>query len=303
MRLWVLSHLESSPGNRLMVDAATRAGHDVRLVAPGTLSLQVRGGDLTPRLSLTSAEGSLALPEVVFPRMGGSAPHHTYDALHQLEEAEVLTINRSAGLELARDKVRSFQRLAVAGLPLPATLVLGRGAILEPQALEFLGPPPWIVKLPRSTQGLGVARVDSLTSLRTVVDMLRALDQRVLVQHYVREASGMDIRVLVVGGEAVAAMRRQSSSSDEFRSNLHQGGSAEAVGIPPRVEAVAVAAAQALGLDVAGVDLLPSKPGPIVAEVNGSPGLAGLQEATGQDLASIIVAYLETRHAARTPTG
>lgn len=290
MRLWVLSHLKHSPGNRLIIDAAERAGHEVELVSPASLTLQIRGGgEHSP--TLAGPGGPLRLPELVFTRMGGSAPEHTSDALRQLEAAGVPTTNSAASLELARDKVRSFQRLAVAGLPLPATIVLGRDAPVDLNSLEMLGPPPWIVKLPRSTQGLGVVIVDSLPSLRSVVDMMRSLDQRVLVQHYVRESRGMDIRVLVVGGEAIAAMRRVAVG-DEIRSNLHQGGRAEAVAITPLLEKTALAAAGALGLEVSGVDLLPSKNGPVVAEVNGSPGLAGLQEATGEDLAAQILEFL-----------
>lgn len=294
MKLWILSHLKTSPGNRLVIDAATRAGHDVELVAPAALALEIRGGP-EKRLTVIGPYGALPLPDMVFTRMGGSAPEHTFDALRQLEEAGIPAVNSATALEFARDKVRSFQRLAVAGLPLPATVVLGREAPVDAAGLEVLGPPPWIVKLPRSSQGMGVACVDSLASLRSVADMLRALDQRVLVQHYVREASGMDIRVLVVGGEAIAAMRREASGDDEIRSNLHRGGTAEEIGIPPDLEAIAVKAASALGLDVAGVDLLPSKHGPVVAEVNGSPGLAGLEDATGRDLAGLVVEYLASR--------
>lgn len=229
--------------------------------------------------------------------MGGSAPPAGFDAVHQLEAMGVPVVSRVAAVQGARDKIRSAQLLARAGLPLPATAVVGHGLPDLERLVEPLGPPPWIVKLPEGAQGMGVARVDSLPSLRTVVDMLQSLGQRLLVQHYVREASGLDIRVLVVGGQALAAMRRQSAG-DEIRSNLHRGGTAEGLALTPQLTEIAVRAAEALGLDVAGVDMLPSRNGPVVAEVNGSPGLEGLEQATGVDLASEVVAYLERRNAA-----
>jgi ribosomal protein S6--L-glutamate ligase len=291
MKLWILSHLKGSPGNRRVLEAAREAGHAARLVDPAELSLEVRGGP-EPGLALRRDGRPIERPELVFTRLGGSAPGHALDTLLHLKEGGVPCVNRWEALLRARDKVVSFQLLAQAGIPLPTTVVLGAKVAALEEAVEPLGPAPWIVKLPRSTQGLGVARVDSLESLRSVVDMLRSLGQRVLVQHYVRESSGMDIRVLVVGGRAVAAMRRQAPAG-EVRSNLHRGGSAEEVGLTPFLADTATAAAAALGLDVAGVDLLPAEGGPVVAEVNASPGLQGLEEATGRDLAAQVVAHLD----------
>jgi len=291
VRLWLLSHLEGSPGNALVEAAAGRAGLDVRRVDPRRLDLTLAPG----RPPTIAEEGrAVALPDAVFTRMGSSAPTPAFVALRQLEAAGVPCVNASAPLEVARDKARSFQALAAAGVPLPATVVLSAGGRLGEALLEPLGPPPWIVKLPVSTQGLGVARVDSLPSLRTVVDVLRGLAQQVLVQRYVAEAAGTDVRVLVVDGRAVAAMRRRAQG-DEVRSNLHRGGKAEAVEPTGELARIAAAAAGALGLRVAGVDLLPADEGPLVIEVNGSPGLEGLEKATGRDLATEVLAPVQNQ--------
>lgn len=287
MRLWLLSHLQDSPGNALVLDAARRAGHDVELVDPSRLQLELPP---TPAGALYGADGPLTLPERVFTRMGSSAPPMAHDVLHQLETAGVRCVNQAGPLSISRDKARTFQVLAQAGVPLPQTIVLGRRTPLD-SALARLGPPPWILKLPVGTQGVGVSRVDSPESLRTVVDMLHGLEQRVLLQRYVEESAGTDIRVLVVGGQALAAMRRRARPG-EVRSNLHQGGAGEGVALLPEWSRVAESAASAVGLEVAGVDLLPSRDGPVVCEVNGSPGLEGLQRATGEDLATRVIEFV-----------
>jgi ribosomal protein S6--L-glutamate ligase len=292
VRLWILSHLVDSPGNRLVEEAARRAGHEPRLVHPGRLSIQIPARPGEPPVLLTE-RGACGLPDLVFTRMGSSAPADAFDVLRQLEAASLPCVNSSASLEVSRDKVRTFQVLARVGVAIPRTVVIGGEAPLE-QVVEPLGPAPWIVKLPVSTQGVGVARADSIESLRSTIDMLRGLGQRVVVQHYVREASGTDVRVLVVGGRAIAAMRRRARSG-EVRSNLHRGGTSEEVDLTPAVSSLAEEAARVVGLQVAGVDLLPSGEGPVVCEVNGSPGLEGLEHATRRDLSAEVVSFLESR--------
>ena len=285
MKLWLLSHLKSSPGNRLMEEAAYRAGHDMRLVHP--LQLSIEFGE---RHTLFGGNSVSELPDRVFTRMGSSAPLEAFDALRQLELHSIPCINSSASLEVCRDKARSLQVLAAAGVPIPRTVVVGREAPLQ-SCLPRIGSPPWILKLSVGTQGTGVARVDSVASLRTMVDLLRGLGERVLVQQFVAEAKGTDVRVLVVGGQAVAAMQRRAKG-DEIRSNLHLGGTSEGIALTPTMTRVAEKAAKAVGLDVAGVDLLPSKDGPVVCEINGSPGLEGLAAATGRDLAGELLSFL-----------
>ncbi|MGE0707191.1 MAG: RimK family alpha-L-glutamate ligase [Planctomycetota bacterium] len=289
MRVWLLSHLVRSPGNRLMLEAAARLGVDMTLVEPGALSLRIGGAGLPP-LGLYDQHGPLELPARVLTRMGSSSPQRGFEVLRHLEAAGVPCINRAESLALARDKVLTFQRLACAGVPLPPTVVVGQQAPLE-TLLAPLGPPPWVVKLPVAAQGQGVALAESLPALRALLDLMEGLKQRALVQHFVREAGGVDIRVLVVEGQAVAAMRRKAGPG-EFRSNLHRGGAAEEVGIFPALAEVAERAARALDLTVAGVDLLPGGETPVVAEVNGSPGLEGLQAATSRDLAAELLTRL-----------
>lgn len=299
MRLWLLSHLEASPGNQRFLEAAREAGHEVRRIVPAELGLLLAPAGGGERLRFLLRGLPLEPPDAVFTRLGGSAPDGAFDALRQLEEAGIPCVNPPGALALARDKIATSQRLAAAGVPHPPTAVLGPKSDGVEAAVDFLGPPPWILKLPRSTQGLGVVRVDSLASLRSVLDMLQHLGQRVLLQQYVREAAGMDIRVLVVGNDALAAMHRRAVAGDEIRSNLHRGGVAEPIALSESLAELAVRSSRALGLSVCGVDLLPGRDGPVVAEVNGSPGLEGLERATGLDLAACIVSALPTLFASR----
>ncbi len=282
-----MSHLQGSPGNALVQGAARRAGHEARLVDPSHLSVSLDRGGLT----LLDGDAPAVLPDLVFTRLGSSAPEEALDTLDALTRAGVPCVNEAGALRQTRDKARAFVALAAAGLPLPGTILLGRDTSAK-AAAERLGPPPWVVKLPHGTQGMAVTQVGSLPALRSLVDMLRGLGQRLVLQQLVQEARGVDVRVLVLGGKAVAAMRR-TAQGDEWRSNLHRGGAAGPEPLTPELTAVAERSAAALGLRVAGVDLLPTSSGPLVCEVNGSPGLEGLQQATGRDLAAELVRELE----------
>jgi len=230
------------------------------------------------------------LPDLVFTRMGAACPAAGLHVLLQLKAAGVPVINDPSALWLARDKVRCALVLACAGLPLPKTLVPGRHVGPDAVAAE-LGPPPWVIKRPEGSKGEAVYLV------RTAVDLsahLSNAETPLVVQRFVAEASGTDLRVLVIGGRAVAAMRRRSSDGD-FRSNLHLGGTAEAVALEPELAQLAERATETLGLDVAGVDLVESSAGLLVIEVNGSPGLRGIEDATGLDLSAGVIALLEER--------
>lgn len=286
---WLLSHLQASPGNAAVLAAAAERGLALELVAPAELAIAL--SDDGPRLFLRGDERRP--PAFAFTRMGASAPPDGLAALRQLELLGAPCINAAAAILTARDKARSFQALAAAGLPLPATLLLGRGAPAE-LAERSLGPAPWIVKLPLGAQGAGVMIAESLRSLRSIIDTLRGLEQRLIVQRFIAEAAGSDVRVLVIGGRARAAMRRRSQS-DDFRSNLHRGGSAEAVAIDGALAAIAEGATAALGLEVAGVDLLESAAGPVIIEVNASPGLEGIEKAHGGGLALALIDWLAER--------
>lgn len=261
MKIWLFSQLEGSPGDRLFTQEATARGHEVRPVRPLALHAQ-----------LTGTCGNDA-PALVFARTGSAAPSVALDILRMWELQGLRCINSSPALRLARDKARCYLELHHRGVPIPRTVLLGREAPLE-EALEPLSGPPWILKLPVSTKGRAVILVESMASLRSVVSTLQDLSGRLLLQEFVAESRGTDIRVLVLGGRAAAAARR-TAGGGEFRSNVDLGGTAEPCILTDEVRRVAEAAALATGLEVAGVDLLESSRGPLVVEVNGSPGLQG----------------------------
>lgn len=287
MHVWVLSQLVGSPGTERFLRAADRAGHTTELLHPLDLGFRL-GGAAGSGVILRGADA--ALPDVVFTRMGAASPQAGLHVLLQLEALGLPVVNAAMALWRARDKVRSFQVLAQAGVPTPASLVLGRA--LDAAALEAaLGAPPWVVKAPEGTKGEAVFLVEDAAGLAAL-----PADPAVpyFVQRFVPEARGADLRVFVIDGVARAAMRRTAADGD-FRANLAQGGRAEREPLTPELAAVAEAATRAHGLDVAGVDVLPAEGGPLVIEVNGSPGFAGIEDATGLDLAGEVVALLAAR--------
>jgi ribosomal protein S6--L-glutamate ligase len=214
--------------------------------------------------------------------------------VRQFEMMGVYSLNESVAIARARDKLRALQLLSRHGIGLPVT-----GFASSPgdtnDLLSLVGGAPVVVKLLSGTQGRGVVLAETRKAADSVIDAFRGLEADFLVQHFVKEAAGSDIRCFVIGRKVVAAMQRQGAEG-EFRSNLHRGGSAVAVKITPQERAVAVRAARIVGLNVAGVDILRSDTGPLVIEVNSSPGLKGIEEATGVDIASLIVEYIE-KHA------
>jgi ribosomal protein S6--L-glutamate ligase len=288
MRLWVLSQLVGSPGTQRFLDAAIARGHAARLLHPldPDLALGQRGG-------LRLAGEAVELPDLAFTRMGAASPAAGLNLLLQLEALGVPVVNSPLALWQSRDKVRSLVLLARAGLPVPASLVPGRTT--RPAEIEAaLGPPPWVLKRPEGAKGDGVSLVHSAEQLAGCGGAHTTPDEPHLVQRFVAESSGVDLRVLVVGGQVLGAMRRRSATGD-FRSNLHQGGLGEPAEPTPEVAELALHAAATLGLEVAGVDLLEAREGPLLLEVNGSPGLAGIEDATGLPLAAGVVAFLERR--------
>ncbi|MCB9915066.1 MAG: RimK family alpha-L-glutamate ligase [Planctomycetes bacterium] len=279
----MLSQLQGSPGTEVFLEVARAAGHDVTLVNPLRL-LHVAGR--APALPLD------APPDAVFTRMGSATPERGFDVLRGLELAGLPCVNRSAPLRVTRDKTRAYLELAAAGLPLPATVLAAGDA--DARALQAeLGPPPWVLKDPIGTKGNEVRLVPDADALTAELDAL-GLARRAQLQRFVREAGGRDLRVFVVGGRAVAGVERRAAPG-EWRSNLHQGGSAHPAALDARAREVAESCARVLDLDVCGVDLLPSEDGPLVAEVNGSPGLAGLRTAHGDAPVHAVLALLAER--------
>lgn len=230
--------------------------------------------------------------DVVLPRVGTSVTETGLVVLRHLEGLGVRTPNTAESIGRSRDKVASLQWLSHCGVPVPPSVFVDVPDQIE-ECAALLGGPPVVVKVVRGTQGVGVIKVGELDQLRATVEALWGLGEQVLVQRFVSEAQGRDLRLFVVGDEVAAAMERESAPGD-FRSNLHRGGTARGFRPDQETAALAVKAAKALGLGIAGVDLLITQEGPVVLEVNSSPGLEGIEAATGKNLARVIVKHLES---------
>ena len=293
MRLGLLSVNPKNYTARRLREAAQARGHKIRTLDPLEMSVFVERG----RPTLTYKTKRLERLDAVIPRIGAAITHFGTAVVQQFEEAGVYCLNPASAIRIARDKLRSIQALSrhEVGFP-PTAFVRSKAAI--PAAIESVGGVPVVIKLLEGTQGTGVILAETTQVAEAILETLQTLAAPVLVQRFVAESRGKDIRALVVGHEVVAAMRR-TAQGDEFRSNVHRGGSVEAVTLSPDDARVAVRAAQVLGLRLAGVDMLESHTGPQVMEVNSSPGLEGIEAASGQDLAGKIVEYLE--HAAEIP--
>src|SRR5207342_2539444 len=291
MKLAILSRNGKLYSTRRLVEAARERCHTVRVPDPLRCYIRIAVDSFAMHHQCKPRTGYQA----VSPRIGASVTRYGTAVLRQFELMGSYTPNPSDSILKARDKLRCHQILAAQGLGLPAT-VFGDNPDDTGDLLKMLGPTPHVIKLNEGTQGTGVMLAEKLSSSRSVVETLRGLYANFLVQEFVAEARGADLRCFVVGGKVVAAMRRQAPKGD-FRSNLHRGGTAKAV-VASRVEQeVAVRAAGVVGLGVAGVDLIRSQRGPLVLEINSSPGLEGIEAATGVDIARAIV-----EHAAASPT-
>jgi ribosomal protein S6--L-glutamate ligase len=291
MKLAILSRNSKLYSTRRLVDAARDLGHSVRVLDPLRCYMRISSDGFDMHYKGRAIAGYGA----VIPRIGASITRYGTAVLRQFELMGSYTPNPSDAIARARDKLRCHQLLAAQGIGLPIT-VFGDNPDDTVDLLSMLGPPPHVIKLNEGTQGAGVMLAEKLSSSRSVVEALRGLYANFLVQEFVEEAKGADLRCFVVGGKVVAAMRRQAPKGD-FRSNLHRGGTARAVVASAVEQEVAVRAAGVVGLGVAGVDLIRSKRGPLVLEINSSPGLEGIEAATGVDIARTII-----EHAAASPT-
>jgi ribosomal protein S6--L-glutamate ligase len=289
MKIAILSRNSRLYSTHRLVEAARARHHTVRVldplrcymrIDPGRFDMHYKGKELTPM-------------DAVIPRIGASITRYGTAVLRQFEMMGVFTPNRADAVVRARDKLHCLQLLAQQELGLPGT-VFGDNPDDTGDLLAMLGKPPHVIKLVEGAQGQGVVLAEKLAGSRSVIEALRGLYANFLVQEFIGEAKGADVRCFVVGGKVIAAMRRQAKAG-EFRSNLHRGGSAEATRLTAAETDVAIRAAAVMGLGIAGVDLLRSKRGPLVLEVNSSPGLEGIEAATGVDVAGEIVAYLERR--------
>ncbi|RZV48624.1 MAG: RimK family alpha-L-glutamate ligase [Acidimicrobiales bacterium] len=285
MSLGILSRAPKSYSTRRLVEAAKTRGHSVRVL--DTLRFAI---DLSSRAPDMQYRGK-PLPELdaVIPRIGASITFFGLAVVRQFEQMDVYTPITSNAIANSRDKLRANQILARHDVGLPATAFVRDRADVLP-AIERVGGAPVVIKLLEGTQGIGVILAPDVKVAEAVIETLQSTRQNVLLQRFISESKGRDLRAFVIGDQVVAAMRR-TAQGDEFRSNVHRGGSAEAVELPDEYRRVAIQSAQIMGLRVAGVDMLESADGPLVMEVNSSPGLEGIEGATGLDIAGAIIDY------------
>lgn len=294
MKIAILSRNPRLYSTRRLVEAATQRGHEARVI--DVLRCYMNIASHRPTIHYKGAE--LGLYDAVIPRIGASVTFYGTAVLRQFEMMNTYTLNESVAITRARDKLRCLQLLARKGIGLPVT-----GFAHSPDdvqdLIKMLGGAPLVIKLLEGTQGIGVVLTETTQAAESVIEAFMGLKANILAQEYIREAGGADIRCFVIGDKVVAAMKRQAKPG-EFRSNLHRGGSASLVRITPEERSTAVRAASILGLNVAGVDILRSNHGPVVMEVNSSPGLEGIETATGKDIAGLMIQFIERNAGLRT---
>jgi ribosomal protein S6--L-glutamate ligase len=287
MNLVILSRDPKLYSTKRLVEAGISRGHDVRVVDHLKCNLVIEKQN--PKVIYNGDE--LKDVHAIIPRIGASVTFYGTAVVRQFEMMNVFTAVESQALVRSRDKLRSMQILSRAGLGLPKTVFTNYSKDVE-RILKEVDGVPVIIKLLEGTQGLGVVLAENKKAATSVIEAFNGLKARVIVQEFIKEAKGADIRALVVDGHVVGAMKRQAKEG-EFRSNLHRGGTAEVIELTREEEIAALKAANALKLGVAGVDMLQSERGPLIIEVNSSPGLEGIEKATGKDIAGQIVKYIE----------
>lgn len=286
MKIAVLSRAPRAYSTQRLRAAALDRGHQVKVLNTLRFGIDLAGDE--PDLQFRGRR--LSSYDAIIPRIGASITYFGTAVVRQFEQMDVYTPNTSYGIANSRDKLRATQILSRHEIAMPATtFVRDRKDVLP--AIERVGGAPVVIKLLEGTQGIGVILAPEMTVAEAVIETLQSTQQNVLIQQFVSESKGRDIRALVVGDRVVAAMRR-TAQGDEFRSNVHRGGSVEAVELDEAYQETAVRAAQIMGLRVAGVDMLEGRDGPLVMEVNSSPGLEGIETATGLDVAGAIIDYV-----------
>lgn len=286
MKIIILSRNAKLYSTDALVRAAESRGHEVRVVDYLRCYMNI-----TSRKPRIYVDGEELTADAVIPRIAASHTFYGNAVVRQFEMMNVFTVNDSVGIARSRDKLRSMQLLAKKGVGLPVT-AFAHHTDATSELIKMCGGAPLVIKLLEGTQGAGVVLAETKNAAQSVIEAFKAGNMNILVQEFIQEAKGADIRCIVVGGKVIAAMKRQAEEG-EFRSNLHRGGSAEKVKISPEERAVACRAARAMGLNVAGVDLLRSNHGPVVMEVNSSPGLEGIEQCSGKDVAGMIIEFIE----------
>ena len=297
MKICVLSRNGKLYSTRRLMEAGVNRGHEMKVIDPVRCYMNIASSKPSIHYDGRVLEGV----DAIIPRIGASITFYGTAVVRQFEMMDVFPLNESVAISRSRDKLRSMQLLSRKGIGLPVT-----GFANSPKdtndLLDIVGGAPTVVKLLEGTQGRGVVLAETKKAAESVIDAFRGLHANFLVQEFIAEAAGADLRCFVIGDKVVAAMKRQAPEG-EFRSNLHRGGKAELVRITPAERATAAKACQILGLRVGGVDLVRSSRGPLVLEVNSSPGLEGIENSTKKDVAGMIIEYIEKNaRAGRTRT-
>lgn len=286
MKIAMLARNASLYSHQRLVEAAQARGHTLDIL--NTLRCTVHIASHRPQVFYNGKPAERY--DAIIPRIGASITHYGLAILRQFEMGGCWSLNESVAIGRSRDKLRSLQILARHGLGLPLTAYANDPKQAE-EIIRAVKGPPVVIKLLEGTQGIGVVLAETMSSAKSVIEAFRGANVNILVQEFIKEAGGTDIRAFVVGGKVVAAMQR-SGAPDEFRSNLHRGGSAQLIKITPEERSTAVRAANRMGLNVCGVDMLRSNHGPVIMEVNSSPGLEGIEKASGKDVAGLIIDFI-----------
>lgn len=287
MRIAILSRGPDLYSTRRLREAAEELGHEVDII--DTLHCYMDITSSKPTVRYNGKE--LPKYDAVIPRIGASITFYGTSVVRQFEMMGTFVVNESVAISRSRDKLRSLQLLSRKGIGLPRTGFASKPDKVD-DVIKNVGGAPVVIKLLEGTQGIGVVLAETKKAAESIIEAFMGLKANILVQEYIKEAGGADIRCLVVGGKVIAAMKRQSAEG-EFRSNLHRGGTATLVKLSPAERKTAVDAAKAMGLNMCGVDILQSNNGPVVMEVNSSPGLEGIEDATNKDVAKMVIQFIE----------
>ena len=287
MKIAILSRNPRLYSTRRLVEAGTQRGHEVRVI--DTLRAYMNIATDKPQIHYRGQ--ALEGFDAVIPRIGASVTRYGCAVLRQFEMMGVFPLNESVAISRSRDKLRALQLLSRKGIGLPVT-GFAHSPDDVPDLIQMVNGAPLVIKVLEGTQGIGVVLCETQKAAESVIEAFMGLKQDIMVQEYIKEAGGADIRCLVIGDKVIASMKRQAKPG-EFRSNLHRGGTASLIKITPEERSTAVRAAKVMGLRVAGVDILRSAHGPLVMEVNSSPGLEGIETTSGIDIAGLIIEYLE----------
>lgn len=289
MKIAILSANPKLYSTRRLVKAAQERGHDAFVIDHMKCQVVIEND----RPAVLYNNQLVDNIDAIIPRIGASVTDYGCIIVRQFEIMKIFTTAKSQAISRARNKLRSLQILSKAGVGLPKTVMANHPKDVK-QLIDLVGGPPVVIKLLEGTQGIGVVLAETAKAAKSTIEAFTGLKQNVLVQEYIAESKGTDVRAFVVGNQVVGLMKRQGPEG-EFRSNLHRGGSAIAIELTPEIEETALGASRALGLRVAGVDMLLSNRGPLVMEVNSSPGLEGIEKATGRNIAGDIIAFVEEK--------